>query len=81
MSLWPLWTQTVRSSSTNAPALCGRGHPILSVEVLMPDQVRIAALQTELRTSTSAERRAHILAQLAQLGVMQRADAPTKETR
>jgi len=47
----------------------------------MPDQVRIVALQTELRTSTSAERRAQILAQLALLGVMQRADAPTKETR
>ena len=47
----------------------------------MPDQVRVVALQTELRTSTSAERRAQILAQLAQLGVMQRADAPTKETR
>jgi len=47
----------------------------------MPDQVRIVALQNELRTSTSAERRAHILAQLALLGVMQRADAPLKETR
>ena len=81
MSLWPLWTQTVLSSSTNAPTPCGWGHPILSAEVLMPDQVRIFALQTELRTSTSAERRAHILAQLALLGVMQRADAPTKETR
>ena len=73
--------QTVRSSSTNAPALCGRGHSLSFMEVLMPDQVRIVALQTELRTSTSAERRAHILAQLAQFGVMQRADAPTKETR
>ena len=57
----------------------GASHSLL--EVLMPDQVRIVALQTELRTSTSAERRAHILAQLALLGVMQRADAPTKETR
>ena len=73
--------QTVLGSSSNAPALCGRGHPFSFVEVLMPDQVRIVALQTELRTSTSAERRAQILAQLAQLGVMQRADAPTKETR
>ena len=50
-------------------------------EVLMTDQVRIVALQNEFRTSTSAERRAQILAQLARLGVMQRADAPTKETR
>ena len=73
--------QTVRSSSTNAPALCGRGHPLSFVEVLMPDQVRVVALQNEFRTSTSAERRAQILAQLALLGVMQRADAPTKETR
>ena len=73
--------QTVLSSSSNAPALCGRGHPFSFVEVLMPDQVRVVALQTELRTSTSAERRAQILAQLALLGVMQRADAPTKETR
>ena len=47
----------------------------------MPDQVRIAALQNEFRTSSSAERRAQILAQLALLGVMQRADAPAKETR
>ena len=47
----------------------------------MTDQVRIVALQNEFRTSTSAERRAQILAQLARLGVMQRADAPTKETR
>ena len=57
----------------------GASHSFL--EVLMPDLVRIVALQNELRTSTSAERRAHILAQLALLGVMQRADAPTKETR
>ena len=63
------------------PLHAGGGIPFSSPEVLMPDQVRIVALQNELRTSTSAERRAHILAQLALLGVMQRADAPLEETR
>ena len=81
MSRWLLWMQTVLGSITNAPALCGRGHPHSFREVLMTDQVRVTALQNELRTSTSAERRAQILAQLALLGVMQRADAPAKETR
>lgn len=47
----------------------------------MGDDVRITALKNELRTSTSFERRAFILAELARLGVMQRADAPKKETR
>ena len=63
------------------PLHAGGGTTFSSLEVLMPDQVRIVALQNELRTSTSAERRAQILAQLALLGVMQRADAPLKETR
>lgn len=47
----------------------------------MIDDVRITALKNELRTSTSAERRALILSELARMGVMQRADAPVKETR
>jgi hypothetical protein len=51
------------------------------MEVLVDINVRVTALQTELRTSTSTERRAHILAELARLGIMQRADAPPKETR
>ena len=63
------------------PPLYAGGGTHSFAEVLMTDQVRIVALQNELRTSTSAERRAQILAQLALLGVMQRADAPTKETR
>ena len=47
----------------------------------MLDLVFIAALQTQLGMSTSAERKAQVLSYLAQLGVMQRADAPSKETR
>ena len=63
------------------PPPCAGGGIPFSWRFLVDNETRITALQRELRMSSSVERRAHILFLLAQLGVMQRTDAPPKETR
>jgi len=47
----------------------------------MDRDVRVTALQQELRFSTNPQRRARILVELSRLGVLERAVPPSKETR
>ena len=60
------------------PSCIGRGRSWK--EDVMSVDTRVTALRFELR-SASNERRAQILAELSQLGILQRAIAPMKETR